>query len=113
MNIKKIAICHHRNWTCSFFSFIGLIFFSQYDRITQNTGQEEVQFFPEYPHPESFLVVADVISVDNLNGSLTIRLEFYPPDGLLDEDHLLTEDVLLDVYGTAGETEILTKKGSG
>jgi len=84
-----------------------VIVFSQFDRITKN-GSDEVAFsFPEDLPPDSLVVIADAISIDHVNGALTLRLEFEPSNLLMGENNLLAQDIVLDVYGATGESEYL------
>ena len=94
-----------------FFVFLAGIIVSHLNRITQETGLETLVSFPGNVPDDALLVVADVIAVDHLRGELTLLLEFFPPDWLVDEHFLLTQDVELDLAGVIGTSEFIIEKG--
>lgn len=94
-----------------FFLFVGGVIFGNIDWITRSVSMEWAVSFPDDRRPDGLVVTADVVSVDHLAGELTIRLEFESSDDLLDENNVLAEDILLDIYGTTDKTEYLFPKG--
>jgi hypothetical protein len=97
---------------CVFLLFVIAISLNQIRIFNEIELLKEIFIVPEKHAPDSFRIVADVVTIDQLRGELTIRMEIVPPDAQIDQRNLPLEDITLQIDSLSGREEFLFEKGT-